>query len=180
MDLPAAPGKLCIRGKWMKPIVLIVMGVSGSGKTTLGRRLATELGWDYFDADDYHSPDNIARMQRGQPLTDADRAGWLAALAELIAGRLRQGAPAVLACSALKQVYRRQLRQGAEAVQFIYLQGSYAQIARRMRRRTRHYMPVELLRSQFETLEEPRQALTLPVEQPPQALVEQVRVHFGL
>src|SRR5689334_2270351 len=104
---------------------MIVMGVSGSGKTRVGRSLAEHLGWDFYDADNFHPPENIAKMSRGIPLNDADRTPWLASLHELISSSLRTNHPGVLACSALKERYRQQLTDGNEGVQIVYLKGSY-------------------------------------------------------
>jgi gluconokinase len=157
------------------PMVIIVMGVAGSGKTAIGRRLAYALGWDFFDADDFHSPENIARMQAGIPLTDADRAAWLEQLSRLVHSRLELARPAVLACSALKKAYRRQRRGGASAVQFVYLKGSFAEIDRRLRRRKGHFMNAGLLDSQFATLEEPQDALTVRIQHTPDEIVRQIR-----
>jgi gluconokinase len=163
-----------------QPMVIIVMGVAGSGKTVIGRRLAHVLGWDFFDADDFHSPANITRMRQGIPLTDADRAGWLEDLAGLVRSRLEQARPAVLACSALKKAYRRQLRGGASAVQFVYLKGSFAEIDRRLRRRKGHFMNAGLLDSQFATLEEPQNALTVRIHHTPDEIIRQIRETFQI
>ncbi len=152
----------------------IVMGVSGSGKTTLGRALAERLGWEFYDADDFHPPANIAKMAAGIPLKDADRAPWLDALHDLIAACLKEKRPAVLACSALKERYRQRLLDGNPGVQIIYLKGSYDLIRQRMEQRSGHYMKPAMLQSQFETLEEPRDALTLDCSLPVEELVKQV------
>lgn len=158
-----------------QPVVIILMGVAGSGKTLIGQRLAHALGWDFFDADDFHPPENIARMRQGIPLTDADRAEWLADLARLVRTRLEQARPAVLACSALKKAYRRQLRDGTSEVQFVYLKGSFAEIDRRLRRRKGHFMNAGLLGSQFATLEEPQDALTVRIQHTPDEIIRQIR-----
>src|SRR5436190_7743595 len=97
---------------------LIVMGVSGSGKTTVGKALAADLGWPFYDADDFHPPENVAKMAQGIPLTDADRAPWLASLRDVIARTLAEGRSGVLACSALKQRYRDQLCVDPDQVRF--------------------------------------------------------------
>lgn len=145
------------------------MGVSGCGKTTVGRALAGRLGCEFLDADDFHPPENVAKMRGGTPLTDQDRAGWLARLRGEIEVRLENGAPAVLACSALRERYRAQLRRPGESIHLVYLQGSYEAIARRLAARSDHYMPATLLSSQFAALEEPGgDAIVVPVELPPQ------------
>ncbi len=150
------------------------MGVSGCGKTTVGRQLAERLGWPFYDGDDFHPPANKAKMGAGLPLDDADRAGWLAALADLIRTHQAEGRSLVLACSALQQRYRDQLRVAPD-VRWVHLQGSYDLILARMQARTGHYMRPEMLASQFAILEPPVDALTVDITAPPEALVEQIR-----
>jgi gluconokinase len=140
---------------------LIIMGVSGCGKSTLGRALADRLGWNFFDADDYHSPANVAKMDAGTPLTDEDRAPWLAALHDLLAGELRAGRHPILACSALKARYRGMLLAGNPGIRVVYLKGSFEMTQKRMALRTDHYMKPGMLQSQFDVLEEPADALTV-------------------
>ncbi len=159
---------------------LIVMGVSGCGKSTVGKGLADELGWPFYDGDDFHPPENVAKMSQGIPLTDEDRAGWLAALADLIRGSLAQGKPGVLACSALKQKYRDQLCVDPAQVKFIYLKGSYGLIKARMLARPGHYMKTGMLDSQFATLEEPQNALTVDIDQSPQQISEFIMKNLHL
>jgi len=142
---------------------IIVIGVAGCGKTSVGKALAEHLGWDFYDADDFHPPENVAKMADGIPLDDSDRAPWLAALHDLISSSLRRNQPGVLACSALKERYRRQLLEGNEDVQLVYLKGSYDLIWSRMEKRTDHYMKPQMLKSQFEALEEPTNALTVDI-----------------
>lgn len=132
---------------------LVVMGVSGSGKTTVGRLLAERLGRVFADADDFHTPVNVAKMHGGHALTDGDRAPWLLALAAWIAEYDAEGTPTVLACSALKRAYRDALRKAPGRVRFVHLAPSPADIAARMRARTGHFMPPELLASQLADLE---------------------------
>jgi gluconokinase len=157
----------------MKTQGLIVMGVAGCGKTTIGKALAARLGWDFYDADDFHPPANVAKMAAGTPLDDDDRAPWLAALHELLARTLREGRHPVLACSALKQRYRDVLQAGNEGIRVVYLRGGYDLILERMRERSNHYMRPELLRSQFAALEEPRDAVIVAVARPvPDILAE--------
>ena len=150
------------------------MGVSGSGKTTVGQALASELGWDFYDADDFHPPENISKMENGIPLADADRVPWLAALHDLIESCLTRNRPGVLACSALKESYRQNLLEGNEDVQLIYLKGSYEQIWSRMAARKDHYMKPEMLKSQFEALEEPADALTVDVSLSVDEIVQEI------
>lgn len=156
----------------------ILMGVSGSGKTAIGKALAQKLDWDFFDADDFHPPANIAKMAKGIPLDDSDRAPWLDSLHELISSSLKADRPAVLACSALKERYRQRLLEGNEGVQIIYLKGSYDLIWSRMTQRTDHYMKPSMLKSQFDALEEPTDALTVDISQPVEKIVEQVYCTF--
>ncbi len=137
-----------------KSLVFVVMGVSGAGKTTVGRALAARLNCPFHDGDDLHPPENIARMERGIPLNDADRAPWLADLAGIIRRHVDQHETAVIACSALKRRYRDQLRV-SDDVRFIYLEGSRDLILERLRARRDHYMKPEMLDSQFDALEAP-------------------------
>jgi gluconokinase len=154
------------------------MGVSGSGKTSVGKALAEHLRWEFYDADDFHPPENVAKMARGIPLDDSDRAPWLAALHDLISSSLRQNKSGVLACSALKERYRQKLMTGSEGVQLVYLKGSYDLIWSRMATRTDHYMQPQMLQSQFDALEEPSNALTvdisLSVEEIAQFVIKQI------
>jgi gluconokinase len=137
------------------------MGVSGSGKTSVGNALAEKLGWEFYDGDDYHPPENIARMASGIPLNDDDRAPWLASLHALISSRLKENRSGVLACSALKEQYRQVLLEGNESVQIVFLKGDYDFIWKRMISRPGHYMKSEMLKSQFEALEEPCDGLVI-------------------
>ncbi len=139
------------------------MGVSGSGKSTLGRALAGELGWEFFDADDFHSVENISKMAAGIPLTDSDRAPWLEALNHQLKSTRTANRHPVLACSALKEIYRAQLLNGVEGIATIFLKGSYELIRSRLQTREGHYMKENMLRSQFETLEEPQGAVILDI-----------------
>jgi gluconokinase len=158
----------------MKPRFFVVMGVSGSGKTSVGKSLAEKLGWDFYDADDFHPPENVAKMAGGIPLTDSDRAPWLATLHELISACLMQKRPGVLACSALRESYRRQLLEGNEHVQLIYLEGSYELIWSRMEVRKDHYMQPHMLQSQFDTLEEPKNALIVDISKSVDEIVQEI------
>jgi gluconokinase len=156
----------------VKTTGLILMGVTGCGKTTVGKGLAGRLGWDFFDADEFHPPENVAKMAAGVPLTDADRAPWLTALHNLLAQTLRSGRHPVLSCSALKRSYRTTLLQGNEGIRVVYLKGSYDLILSRMAERTEHYMKPGMLRSQFEALEEPVDALAIDIAPPPEEIVD--------
>lgn len=161
-------------------MIIIVFGVSGSGKTTVGQLLAKELGWEFFDADDFHSPANVEKMRNGIPLTDEDRGDWLDGLRDLISEKLAGGNDAVLACSALKEGYRQKLAVSGQ-VKFAYLKGDHRLIAERLADRKDHYMPPGLLQSQFDTLEEPESdVLTLDAELSPDDLVKQITASWRL
>lgn len=136
-------------------MIVVVIGVSGSGKSTIGRRLARRLGWEFRDADEFHSSQNIAKMSRGEPLDDADREPWLKSIRSAMAGWLEEKRNVVLACSALKTSYRDILKKNCEPVVFLYLKGSFELLKRRMAGRKRHFMKVDMLTSQFAALEEP-------------------------
>jgi gluconokinase len=156
-------------------MILVIMGVAGSGKSTIGQKLADELGWPFHDGDDFHPAANIQKMAQGIPLSDDDRAAWLAALAKLIRKLERAGRSGVIACSALKQSYRETLQQGLNDVKFVYLKGSYSLILARLQARKGHYMRPEMLKSQFEALEEPQQTGIIDIDQTPEAIVQQIR-----
>jgi gluconokinase len=160
-------------------MIVILMGVSGSGKTTVGRLLAEDLGWEFLEADDFHPPANIDKMRRGVPLDDEDRDPWLAAIAGALENRTRGRRNAILACSALKQAYRKRLRVSPD-VRFVYLKGTHGQIEDRLEDRRGHFFSPELLESQFEALEEPGDALVVDVSQTPAAIVQQIKRELGL
>ena len=151
------------------------MGVTGCGKTTVGALLAQDCGWAFLDADDFHPAENIAKMQRGEPLDDADRWPWLDRLNALIADNERQGKSLVLACSALKQVYRERLARGCAALRFVFLDGDRELIRARLAARQGHYMNPKLLESQFAILERPQDALRLDASESPAELVRFIR-----
>lgn len=153
-------------------LVVVVMGVSGSGKSTVGRLLAEALDADFHDGDDFHPPENRRKMASGSPLDDTDRWPWLDALGRQIDSHLRDGSRAVLACSALKASYRDRLRRHGPTVRFVHLRGTPELIARRLAGRQGHFMPPELLQSQFDALEEPTDAVAVDIDQPPRRIVE--------
>jgi len=156
-------------------MIIILMGVSGSGKTTIGERLAQTLGWPFYDGDQFHPPANIAKMQQGMPLADADRWPWLQALRTHIETCICQGVSAVLACSALKQAYREYLVIDETEVKLVYLKGDYDLIHERLAHRRGHFMPPELLASQFAALEEPEQGVVVDIVHPPETIVALIR-----
>ena len=135
--------------------LVVVMGVSGSGKTLVGKWLGNKTGHEFVDGDDLHPSQNIARMKNGEQLDDYARRPWLAAIAEQAESTLANGDSLIVACSALKQSYRDQLRLIAAPVYFIFLDGSEAIIKMRLEKREGHFMPSKLLRSQFEDLQRP-------------------------
>ena len=161
--------------------IYVVMGVSGSGKSTIGRALAAHLGCRFYDGDEFHSPENIAKMVSGLPLTDADRWPWLDRLVQLIGDQIRQGEPAVLACSALKRSYRDRLRQDKQGLVFIYLRGSFDVIWDRIQDRKDHYMKADMLRSQFDALEEPdeQEALLVDIIDDADKIISKLILTFG-
>lgn len=158
----------------MKTSFFIVMGVSGSGKSSVGQSLAQSLGWDFYDADDFHPPENVAKMANGIPLDDSDRAPWLDLLHDMISSNLKADQSGVLACSALKERYRQQLANGNAGVQIVYLKGSYDLIWSRMEKRTDHYMKPHMLKSQFDVLEEPTNALVVDISLPINVIVQEI------
>lgn len=163
------------------PRRVVLMGVSGCGKSTVGEGLAQRLGWRFVEGDGLHPPENVAKMAAGQALDDADRAGWLATLADLLAQAQAAGQGLVISCSALKRSYRERLRSGDPQVLFVHLSGSRELIAQRIAARTHRYMPASLLESQFATLQPPtpdEPALSLDVRLPPSALIEAVAQHL--
>jgi gluconokinase len=160
-------------------VVIVLMGVSGAGKTTVGQLLASQLKWEFADADDYHSATNIEKMRKGIPLTDADRAPWLETLRALITTWIATRKNVVLACSALKHAYREKLRIAPE-VQFVYLKGTPQLLHQRLHARRGHYMTEQMLDSQLATLEEPGRALAVDVDRVPADIVSEIRVTLAL
>jgi len=157
--------------------IIVVMGVSGSGKTTVAKRLAAAEGWSVLEGDTFHPPANVAKMKSGTPLTDADRWPWLHAIAAAIDADRARGENAVVACSALRRAYRDILIGGRTDVRLVYLKGSQALIAERMRARHGHFMPPALLDSQFQTLEEPgpdEHPITVDVDGTPDEIVHKI------
>ncbi|MCB8879198.1 gluconokinase [Acidisoma cellulosilytica] len=159
------------------------MGVSGSGKSTIAGDVARRIGWPMIEGDEMHPPANIAKMSQGIPLNDTDREPWLEAIAARIDEWRRAGQQGVITCSSLKRAYRDILRSGHADVHFVYLQGSYELLLDRMQHRKGHFMPASLLRSQFDTLEEPGadEATAVSIDQPEPAIVEDAltQLHLG-
>jgi len=157
---------------------IIYMGVSGCGKTTVGKMTAEALGVPYYEGDVYHPQDNVEKMSRGIPLNDEDRDQWLQKLSDLLQEKLAKGESGVLSCSALKEKYRDRLNVDPQRVHFIYLKGPYELILNRMTARSAHYMPAELLQSQFDTLEEPEDIFTIDIDQSPEAILNKALAYI--
>ena len=155
-------------------MIVILMGVCGCGKTTVGRALADALGWRFHDADDFHPPANVAKMAAGHALTDEDRWPWLASIVEAMRRIEHEEGNAVLACSALRQIYRDRLAHAGD-VRFVHLKGDYDTISARLAARSHRYMPASLLGSQFAALEPPHDALTIDITQSVQEQVDEIR-----
>ncbi|HTF80727.1 MAG TPA: gluconokinase, partial [Cytophagales bacterium] len=154
-------------------MLIVVMGVSGCGKTSIGQLLASKLHLPFYDADDYHPSSNIDKMARGIPLDDQDRKPWLESLAELL--KSQESVGTVLACSALKETYRKLLQSPLKTKIFwVLLHGPKDIIGQRLVHRTGHYMSSTLLDSQFETLEIPEYALKVSVEHTPEEIVQEI------
>jgi gluconokinase len=160
-------------------MIVVVMGVAGAGKTVVGQQLAAALGAEFIDGDDYHPPENVAKMRAGTPLTDADRWPWLARLNGLLRERASGGQSAVLACSALKAAYREALLEDLPDARVVHLRGSRSLIASRLKGRSGHYMNPVLLSSQFAALEEPADAIVVDVSETPEAIVTALRRELG-
>ena len=164
----------------MEPLIIYIMGVSGSGKTTIGKKLSARTAIPFFDADDFHSPANKEKMKAGHPLNDDDRAEWLMKINKLAKSQIKNNG-AIIACSALKEKYRTVLSNGITIPVFwVFLQGSYALIEKRMKARTGHFMPPTMLSSQFDALEIPQQCITLDISKNPDKIVEEIISGVGL
>ncbi|HZI41241.1 MAG TPA: gluconokinase [Gemmatimonadaceae bacterium] len=164
------------------PRIIVLMGPAGAGKTTVGLALAQSLGWRFLDADDFHSPENVAKMHSGVGLTDADREPWLRAIHDALHQLYAQGVNAVLACSALKEEYRRAIapENAAGEMRFVYLHAPASVLHERLAKRVGHYAGPQLLASQLETLEEPRDALWVDATCAPQEIVTRIRRELGV
>jgi len=158
---------------------ILLMGVTGAGKTTVGKLLASSLGWPFYDGDDFHVRTNVSKMSSGIPLTDEDRAPWLAKLSEIIAQHGAEGENGVLACSALKRSYREVLSSAGD-VATIYLKAEPELVRQRLRSRRGHYMHAGLFESQFLTLEEPEDAITIPASWSPVRIALSIRSELGI
>jgi gluconokinase len=160
-------------------MIILVMGVTGAGKTTISSLLAQQLDWEFVDADSFHSPENVEKIRQGIGLSDADRAPWLRAIREAILKWIAERKNVVLACSALKREYREELVVRPE-VKIVYLKGSFELISSRLRARHGHFATEKLLASQFETLEEPEDAVSVDVGGGPEEIVAEIRQKLAL
>ena len=155
--------------------VIVLMGVTGCGKTTIGQLLSETMAWSYYDADDFHPTANVEKMSRGIPLEDEDRWPWLQKLSECLGDWIKLGSGAVLACSALKEVYRQRLIDDRKEVSIVHLVGTRELIAERLEKRVDHYMPSSLLESQFQTLEPPHDAIIADITKTPEEIVRHIQ-----
>ena len=155
-------------------MIVLVMGVSGVGKTTIGRLLATALGGQYMEGDDFHTPANLAKMRSGLALSDEDRRPWLQALGKALQAADKKGGPAVLGCSALRESYRQLIRASCPQCQIVWLRGSPELVAARIRGRHGHFMPAGLIESQFAVLEAPADAIAVDIDPAPETIVRQI------
>jgi gluconokinase len=162
------------------PVIVLLMGVAGAGKTTVGLAMAEAMGWDFRDADSFHSEENIAKMSVGQPLDDYDRAPWLAAIATHIKKTLGRGENGVVSCSALKESYRQTILANNKNVVLFHLHGSLEIIRQRIEARKNHFMKPAMLDSQLAALEPPRDAHLLDVADSTQASVAKIRARLNL
>ena len=160
------------------PVIVVVMGVTGSGKTTIGVLLARRLGWEFVDADSFHSAANVEKMRQGIALDDADREPWLRSLHEAMEGWGAEHKSMVLACSALKRSYRDELCLGE--TRFVYLKGSYDLISQRLRQRHGHFASETILASQFAALEEPDDAITVDIDHSQEEIVGEIVRQLGV
>lgn len=160
--------------------LILLMGVAGSGKSTIGRQLASELGWPYHEADDFHSDANKAKMAQGIPLNDTDRTPWLAAIRAAMESAIARGQSAVFTCSALKETYRHILCDGLPQTRLIFLSGSRDLLLSRLQGRSGHYMKPAMLESQLAALEPPAGAMFLDISEPPEKLVASIRRQLAL
>ena len=165
-------------------MILIVAGVAGSGKTTVGKLVASQLGWEFADGDDFHSQANIAKMRSGQPLSDAERFPWLADIGAWMDAEVAAGKSAVIACSGLARRYREALLAARPLAQIVFLEVSRDEAFRRLHERHGHFFGEQMVASQFGELEEPQpdeeRTHPVPTDRPPEQLADHIIVMLGL
>ena len=154
-------------------MIFVIMGVSGSGKTTIGKAVSNKFGWKYYEGDEYHPVQNIEKMKNGIALNDEDRLPWLLYLRTIIEEAVNRNENIVITCSALKEAYREVLKVNND-VKFVYLKGSYDLIKKRMEERTNHFFKPEMLKSQFEALEEPVEAIKIDITKSTESIIKDV------
>ncbi|MGD1006429.1 MAG: gluconokinase [Ignavibacteriaceae bacterium] len=154
-------------------MIFIVMGVSGSGKTTVAKAVSNKFGWKYYEGDEYHPAENVEKMKNWIPLNDEDRLPWLLSLRKVVEEAISKRENIVISCSALKEAYRKILKV-SEEVKFIYLKGSYDLIRKRMEERIPHFFKPEMLKSQFDVLEEPQQAIEIDISKSSESIIGDV------
>ncbi len=155
-------------------MVIVILGPMGCGKTTIGQTLAAQLGWQFYDADDFHPEANKQKMAKGIPLDDHDREPWLETLHQLVQKHTLNGSGMILACSALKKKYRRLLGIDQHQVFSVFLKGSYSLLQQRIATRSHEYMAKDLLKSQLDTLEEPETGLTVDIAGTPKEICQTI------
>ena len=161
-------------------MLIIITGVSGVGKTTIGKLLSENMGWAFYEGDDYHTDVNLAKMRNGTPLTDDDRWPWLDALRTKISEIVLHQENAVLSCSALKESYRIRLGSGLKDIVFVYLQADYQLIRNRISERVGHFMSANLLASQYSDLEEPQNAIVVDAALEPMKILNYLKQALSL
>ena len=163
----------------MRHPVIFIMGVSGSGKSTIGQQLSAATGYAYYDADDFHSPENKGKMKAGIPLTDEDRWPWLKSIHDFVVSKSALQ-PVILVCSALKATYPDVLAKSIEPYcRWIYLKGDFDLVLKRLNDRQGHYMPPSLLQSQYDALEVPGNVITIDIAQSPELILKEILAVFA-
>ena len=161
-------------------MIILIMGVSGSGKSRIGQKLAEDINFEFKDADDFHPEKNVEKMRQNIPLNDSDRQPWLQRMQAEIDHWLEQNQNVVLACSALKEEYRKILWRDDQVMKLVYLKGSYQLIKERLKNRSNHFMKADLLQSQFETLEEPQGGIWVDISLPPPKILQKIRANLSI
>jgi len=161
-------------------MIIVIIGPMGCGKSTVGVMLADRLNWTFADADDFHPPENVGKMRQGIPLDDDDRFGWLTSLRAHMEEQMQRGHNLILACSALKQSYRKMLGIDQKRIISVYLKGSAELLRQRIAGRSHQYMNESLLQSQLQTMEEPRGGLIVSIDQTPEKICSEIINELGI